>query len=695
MPPERRVVRVALAIALLSLASACRTITSTSTPAPRTSPAVRVDARLLAMADARRADTVLLDSLLAAPTADAASASRRARAALLVGQLRERSRFSALRALAIDPDTAIAATAAFALGLARDTAAVETLTTVVLGEPDGPAAEAAWALGALGEPGRAAIERALQGAESGSRPTAPVRIVALLRAASVLRPVPVARVRPFLQHTHPRVVEAAAYAIARPRAAGGVAGVLALSTHSAAEVRAQVAVAASRAATGDSLADSARAVLLALVGDADLQVRVQAVRSAASQVVPGDSAGVLPDLAPDHARLRAALLQSLRDPAAPVRAVAAEVIAPVLGDDAAAWRSAFAADTSYMVQRALLDGAVRRGLLLPEVDRWQRHDDPWRRAAALEWSALLPAAAPPLARTEWARRDSVPRVRIAAASALASVAQEPAARGALVAMLADSAVFVRSTMLSVLSRTATAFEAARAAEVYRRDTSEAARPVRIAALRVIAAAWRRDSLSFDAALRDELVQWSVPRDPAARAGVREVTPLAHWSAAAIAPRSMAEYERIAARWLAASRAATSARARLHTERGVITLDLLASDAPVTVDNFVQLARRGWFDGTRFHRVIPGFVAQDGDPTGTGSGGPGSTLRDELNRHRYERGAVGMALSGPDTGGSQYFLTLTPQPHLDGGYTVFARVVEGERVMDSLLLGDRIERVEVP
>jgi cyclophilin family peptidyl-prolyl cis-trans isomerase len=89
------------------------------------------------------------------------------------------------------------------------------------------------------------------------------------------------------------------------------------------------------------------------------------------------------------------------------------------------------------------------------------------------------------------------------------------------------------------------------------------------------------------------------------------------------------------------------------------------------------------------------VAQDGDPTGTGSGGPGSTLRDELNRHRYERGAVGMALSGPDTGGSQYFLTLTPQPHLDGGYTVFARVVEGERVMDSLLLGDRIERVEVP
>jgi cyclophilin family peptidyl-prolyl cis-trans isomerase len=136
------------------------------------------------------------------------------------------------------------------------------------------------------------------------------------------------------------------------------------------------------------------------------------------------------------------------------------------------------------------------------------------------------------------------------------------------------------------------------------------------------------------------------------------------------------------------------RATLRTTRGDITLEFLVADAPLTVDNFISLANTGYFNGTRFHRVIANFVAQDGDPTGTGSGNPGHSIRDELNRHRYERGAVGMALSGPDTGGSQYFLTITPHPHLDGGYTVFARVVDGLDAMDQLLLGDRLLEVIV-
>ena len=89
--------------------------------------------------------------------------------------------------------------------------------------------------------------------------------------------------------------------------------------------------------------------------------------------------------------------------------------------------------------------------------------------------------------------------------------------------------------------------------------------------------------------------------------------------------------------------------------------------------FLQLAGQGYFDGLLFHRVVPDFVAQGGDPRGDGWGGPGYTLRDEINRLRYGRGAVGMALSGPDTGGSQFFVALAPQPHLDGGYTVFGQV----------------------
>jgi cyclophilin family peptidyl-prolyl cis-trans isomerase len=113
-----------------------------------------------------------------------------------------------------------------------------------------------------------------------------------------------------------------------------------------------------------------------------------------------------------------------------------------------------------------------------------------------------------------------------------------------------------------------------------------------------------------------------------------------------------------------------------------------------VDNFMRLARAGFYNGLRFHRVVPNFVAQDGDPRGDGNGGPGYTIRDELNRRRYGRGAVGMALSGPDTGGSQYFITHSPQPHLDGHYTVFGRVVAGWGALDALVQGDRVEGITI-
>ncbi len=135
---------------------------------------------------------------------------------------------------------------------------------------------------------------------------------------------------------------------------------------------------------------------------------------------------------------------------------------------------------------------------------------------------------------------------------------------------------------------------------------------------------------------------------------------------------------------------------LVTARGPVRLRLACPQAPLTCLNFLTLAGQGYFDGLRFHRIVPDFVVQDGDPRGDGSGGPGYSIRDEINRLRYRRGVLGMALSGPDTGGSQWFVTLTPQPHLDGGYTVFGEVVAGMEVLDQLLQGDAIERVrEVP
>jgi cyclophilin family peptidyl-prolyl cis-trans isomerase len=135
-------------------------------------------------------------------------------------------------------------------------------------------------------------------------------------------------------------------------------------------------------------------------------------------------------------------------------------------------------------------------------------------------------------------------------------------------------------------------------------------------------------------------------------------------------------------------------ARFETDRGVLEFVLFVEDAPLTVYNFTSLARRGYFDGQRFHRVVPNFVVQGGDPRGDGNGGPGYAIRDEPNRHRYLRGTLGMALSGPNTGGSQFFVTHSPQPHLDGGYTVFGQLLGGGDVLDRIVQGDRIVRVTI-
>ena len=136
------------------------------------------------------------------------------------------------------------------------------------------------------------------------------------------------------------------------------------------------------------------------------------------------------------------------------------------------------------------------------------------------------------------------------------------------------------------------------------------------------------------------------------------------------------------------------KAELRTVRGPIVITLSGVLAPLTVLNYATLVQAHAYDNLRFHRVVPAFVAQDGDPRGDGEGGPGYSIRDELTLLPCVRGAVGMALSGPDTGGSQYFLTLTPQPHLTGHYTVFGNVTSGLGAMDALVEGDSISSVSV-
>ncbi len=138
------------------------------------------------------------------------------------------------------------------------------------------------------------------------------------------------------------------------------------------------------------------------------------------------------------------------------------------------------------------------------------------------------------------------------------------------------------------------------------------------------------------------------------------------------------------------------RAVIETDRGDIALDLFPQHAPKTVNNFVTLAKDGFYDGLTFHRVIPNFMVQGGDPTGTGAGGPGYKFEDETqgNPLRHERGVISMANAGPNTNGSQFFITHGPQPHLDGRHTVFGRVVEGQDVVDAIRQGDTMNRVRI-
>ena len=138
----------------------------------------------------------------------------------------------------------------------------------------------------------------------------------------------------------------------------------------------------------------------------------------------------------------------------------------------------------------------------------------------------------------------------------------------------------------------------------------------------------------------------------------------------------------------------SPHAYVETARGTIEFELAILDAPLTVASFIDLARRGFFNGVAIHRVVPDFVLQDGDPRGDGEGGPGYTIRDEINQRPYLRGIVGMALDWEDTGGSQFFITHSPQPHLDGRYTVFGHVVSGMDVVDRIQQGDVISTVRI-
>lgn len=264
----------------------------------------------------------------------------------------------------------------------------------------------------------------------------------------------------------------------------------------------------------------------------------------------------------------------------------------------------------------------------------------------------------------------------------------------LIAKLSSPDFVVRATAAQLLSdnfavneseTTLKALEAALAAAAKDKETD-----ARLAILDGIAKYKRQRALDLLSGALTSDAEYTVRRRAAELLEVANGGSFLSKASPAVLPtRPAGYYER-----LEADMRRTNPIAVVSTEKGDIRIELLIREAPMTVDNFVELARSGYFDGTAFHRVVPNFVVQGGDPRGDGNGGPGYQIRCEINTTPYDRGAVGMALSGKDTGGSQFFFTHAPQPHLDGGYTVFGRVTAGMDIVDRLMRGDRILKVKI-
>ena len=660
--------RLVALLALIGLSGACASTPPPAAPpvsaaAPALAPPADLESRalLLLLADRRLFDPVALQLLLSAPPAV------RAELAVTLGRIGDRRGRSLLQGLLVDADPEVRRAAAFALGELEDVEALRALVVAAV-DPDPELGRlAVEALGKVGAP-LGEVQRALGALapEEAWRRLAP----ALFRFRE---PAAVVAAQEGLLAGDPDVHAASAYALgrlARPEGAEALRGLL---TDLDPYVRGWAARGLGE--VGD-LADLER--LEPLLDDPEVGPRIQCL-NAGARILGRSSA--LPPLG-WGARLRAALA----DERPHLRAAALEAAArflpnPELEADLRERMEAGEARERELAFAALAAGRVAGARELV------------REAAASSDRAMRARAADAAVRIEaeeiLARllEDPEPPVRVAALESLARRAGEDA--GAVAGrFVGDADPTVRATALDLLARhpvvasgrIAAAVDAAR---------SDSLNDARLAGVRALAARGQAEP-SERAEVLEALGRLLEDRDRLVR---REAAAgLVGLGAPRPDPGPLelgrdVAYYRDVLRQTAATR-----RVEVETERGALRLELAGREAPLTVLSFLQLAAQGYFDGLAFHRVVPDFVVQSGDPRGDGWGGPGYALRDEINRLRYGRGMVGMALSGPDTGGSQFFITLAPQPHLDGGYTVFGRVVAGEEVLDRIRQGDRILRI---
>jgi cyclophilin family peptidyl-prolyl cis-trans isomerase/HEAT repeat protein len=610
-----------------------------------------------------------------AAAAGAAGASLRA---IAVAEDRRSDADGAIARGLTDKDRGVRVRAALAAGRLQDSTWVDALAARLADRAPEVRREAVFALGQTGHrSARPAIERAL-----GDRDSAVVDL-AIEALGKLGDKAATPAVTPFLASPMARRRGEAAVALWRLADSTALTALLARHDDPEAEVRWRMLYAMERVVAPERVVR----VVAQHLDDADPEVRARAARTLGRQKSMMATAYLLQALAdPDRDVVVEALrslrlvadsttgavarrvMRSLSHPDPHVRATAATILA-----DRFAWARADSATRhalrdSLRARLADPDVATRsacaRTLLeregvaaVPAVEPLLADGWLYPRAAVIESFGRLPApvALPRLLPYLDPSRPTLERMT--AAEALGAVGA-PSTAPALRAGLADTSMLYAAACASALAAMKDGASVPALADAYRQRARDADADARIAirdALRELAGPAYADS-----------VERANPPVPPAAAGdpARFDAPPAERGAV------------------------------LTTTRGDIEWAFFRVEAPQTVRNFVALAERGYFAGTFFHRVVPNFVIQDGDPTGTGAGGPGYSIRCEYNPLRYERGMVGMALSGKDTGGSQWFVTQSPQPHLNGRYTLFARVVRGMEVVDRITQGDRVLEVRI-
>jgi cyclophilin family peptidyl-prolyl cis-trans isomerase/HEAT repeat protein len=612
-------------------------------------------------------------------------------AAMAAGRIGDPRAVPLLVPLLSDRDSTVRVAAAFALGLIRDTAGAEPLMERITGLPalDGPTAlEAITALAKIGGPGVGSFFAGILGGSvvPSREDRRPLVSQIVLESWRLGPDAPVVTLLPLLEDTAAAFRWRAAFTLGRLRAPAAANRLTVALRDPESIVRAMAARGLTLGYVDSAgLAPKAVAELLARsASDVSVPVRINALRSLAtfrdsslaSQIVP-----LLDDPAP-NVQVQAAMTAGELG-----GAEAARGLARIAGG-----KGPFGVRREALVALGRVDSAAFAGA----ATRWRSSPDWSERSAAAEGTAMAGAGIRP-----WFLSDRDPRVVAAGLQAWAGAVDGPDA--ALVAaarpLLAHSDAAVRSVAAEAVARAADAADLTLLTTAFRRAARDSFPDAALTAVGAILAI-RSASPEARARVDQEFVP-SAPRpeDYVVRRWAEDNWPElgVRWghSSPIATGRSAQDYRDLIRRYVLAPDSVARPRVTIETDqRGPLEVELLGPEAPMTVANFVRLVERRFFDGNRWHRVVPNFVVQDGDPRGDGFGGPGGAIRDELNRHRFDGPMLGMALSGPDTGSSQWFINLSPQPHLDGTYTIFGRVTTGLASLARITQGDLIRTIRL-